>query len=162
MSLLKELLLTPSRLTLAVAESLTCGRVQAKIGAISGASHFFLGGLTAYTLDEKVRHLGVDPARAAAVNGVSAEIAAQMARAASAFFGSDLALATTGYAEPSVEWNITQPFAWWALAHRRGESDFVLRHACVDYPDLDRVAVQERVADAALAGLVNYLQSLRA
>jgi len=48
---LKELLLREPRLTLAVAESLTCGRLQARIGAIPGASEFFRGGVTAYALD---------------------------------------------------------------------------------------------------------------
>jgi len=77
---LKELMLRPPRLTLAVAESLTCGRVQARIGAIPGASEFFLGGITAYSLEQKVRHLGVDRATAEPVNAVSAEVAEQMAR----------------------------------------------------------------------------------
>jgi len=40
MSELKDLMLRPSRLTLAVAESLTCGRVQARVGTISGARSF--------------------------------------------------------------------------------------------------------------------------
>jgi nicotinamide-nucleotide amidase len=161
MSQLKELLLRPPRLTLAVAESLTSGRIQARIGAISGASHFFLGGITAYNLDQKVRHLGVDRESAKASNCVSAEVATQMARGACTFFGSDLALATTGYAEPSVEWNVPQPFAWYALAHRRGQGnapdDFFIQTACIDCPNLERIAVQERVAEAALNALIKYL-----
>lgn len=161
MSQLKELMLRPPRLTLSVAESLTSGRIQSRIGAISGASNFFLGGLTAYTLDQKVRHLGVDRDPAKAVNCVSAEVAAQMARGACALFDSDLALATTGYAEPSVEWNTPHPFAWFALAHRRGPEDFFIQTACIDCPDLDRIAVQERVTDAALSSLIKYLTALR-
>ena len=82
MSDLKALMLREPRLTLAVAESLTCGRLQARIGAISGASDFFLGGVTAYSLDQKVRHLGVNRAGAAAVNSVSGAVAEQMARGA--------------------------------------------------------------------------------
>ena len=62
-------MLRAPRLTLAVAESLTCGHLQAAIGAISGASEFFRGGLTAYTLAQKVRHLGVDRAAADAASG---------------------------------------------------------------------------------------------
>ena len=81
------------------------------------------------------------------------------------FFGSDLALATTGYAEPSVEWNVPQPFAWWSLAHRRDSGttsgDFFIQHACIDCPNLDRVAVQERVAEAALTALIKYLHEVR-
>jgi nicotinamide-nucleotide amidase len=160
MSQLKELLLRPPRLTLAVAESLTSGRIQSRIGAISGASNFFLGGLTAYTLDQKVRHLGVDHASAKAVNCVSAEVAAQMARGACALFGSDLTLATTGYAEPSVEWNVPHPFAWYALAHRRSADDIFVQTFQIDCPTLDRTAVQDRVAEAALNALIKYLQDI--
>jgi len=47
MSELKELMLRPPALTLAVAESVTAGHVQARVAAVSGASEFFLGGLTA-------------------------------------------------------------------------------------------------------------------
>ncbi|MDB6126431.1 MAG: damage-inducible protein CinA, partial [Verrucomicrobia bacterium] len=79
---LKPLMLQKPRLTLAVAESLTCGQVQARIGAISGASEFFLGGITAYTLDAKVKHLGVKRAPAKRVDCVSANVAREMARGA--------------------------------------------------------------------------------
>src|ERR1044071_5239810 len=98
---LKALMLASPRLTLAVAESLTCGQVQASVGRISGASTFFLGGITTYTLDGKVRHLGVRRAAARRVNSVSAAVAEEMARGVCRLFGSDLGLATTGYAEPS-------------------------------------------------------------
>jgi nicotinamide-nucleotide amidase len=141
--------------------------VQARLGAIPGASHFFRGGITAYSLEQKVRHLGVDRAQASAVNCISEAVAVQMARGACALFDADIAVATTGYAEPSVEWNTPQPFAWWAIAHRRtggtdaGTVDFAITSACVDCPGLERVAVQERVADAALAGLIKYLRQLR-
>lgn len=168
MSELKELMLREPRLTLGVAESVTCGRLQARIGAIPGASRFFVGGLTAYTLDEKVRHLGVDRATAKSANCVSREIAEQMARGACVFFNCDLALATTGYAEPSVEWNIPQPFAWWALAHRRVKNEahgttaeFEVLATCLDCPGLDRVPVQERIAEAAVGGLIKWLSALR-
>ncbi len=188
---LKVLLLRAPRRTLAVAESLTCGHLQARIGAVSGASEFFLGGITAYTLDEKVRHLGVERATAKAVNSVSAEVAEQMARGACVLFGSDFALATTGYAEPfdlaqgrpfddepsrtaqgrpSAEVNVTAPFAWWALAHMQGPrpdgSDhgekFFVRSGRIEGPGRGRVAMQEFVAERALAELVNYLRACRA
>ncbi len=160
---LKTLLLREPRRTLAVAESVTCGHLQARIGAISGASEFFLGGITAYTIDEKVRHLGVKRAAAKAVNSVSAEVAEQMARGACALFGSDLALATTGYAEPSAEGKVTAPFAWWALAQaqvgRSGRSGkFIVRSGRINGPGLARVAMQEFVADRALTELVGYLR----
>jgi nicotinamide-nucleotide amidase len=166
---LKDLLLQPPRRTLAVAESVTCGFLQTRIGAISGASEFFLGGITAYTLDEKVRHLGVDRADAAPVNSVSAAVAQQMARGACRLFGSDFAVATTGYAEPfdsaqgrpSAEGKIAAPFAWWALAHAQGGEQFRVRSGRIEGPGLARVAMQERTADHALAELINYLRAWR-
>ncbi|MGA3007205.1 MAG: CinA family protein [Opitutaceae bacterium] len=162
---LKTLLRREPRRTLAVAESLTCGHLQARIGSISGASEFFLGGITAYLLEEKVRHLGVDRAEANAVNGVSAGVAEQMARGACRLFGSDFALATTGYAEPfdsaqgrpAAERKITAPFAWWALAHAQGDGKFFVRSGRVDGPGLARVAMQEWVARRALEELIAYL-----
>lgn len=157
---LKALLLAPPPLTLAAAESLTCGRVQARIGEISGASDFFVGGLTAYTLDEKVRHLGVERAKARRVHAVSADVAAQMARGACRFFGSDLALATTGYAEPAP--GVEAPFAWWALAHRRRGRFVALRTGRVECPGATRVDAQQFVADAVVAELAAYLREWRA
>ncbi len=158
---LKELMLRPARRTLAVAESLTCGRVQARIGMISGASEFFLGGITAYSLAQKVRHLGVARAEAEAVNCVSAAVAEQMARGVCALFGSELGVATTGYAEPSADWNVAEPFAWWAVAHRQGDGTFVVRSGRVNCPGAARTEVQENVADAAVEALVAWLQELR-
>jgi len=158
MSDLKGLMLRDPRLTLAVAESLTSGRLQARVGAISGASDFFLGGVTAYTLDAKVRHLGVDRAEAGAVNGVSARVAEQMARGACVLFGADVGVATTGYAEPSAEWKVAEPFAWWGLARRRPGGDFAVASGRVDCPGLCRVDAQERAAGAALDALVGWLR----
>jgi nicotinamide-nucleotide amidase len=159
---LKHLMLAPPRLALAVAESVTCGRLQARIGAISGASQFFVGGLTAYTIAQKARHLGVDRAQAEPVDAVSPEIAAQMARGACAFFGSDLAIATTGYAEPAPELGVTHPVAFWALAHRRADNTYILRQGRVDRPHAARVEMQEAVVDAALAALISHLRDFRA
>ncbi|HXQ80130.1 MAG TPA: nicotinamide-nucleotide amidohydrolase family protein [Opitutaceae bacterium] len=156
---LKGLMLRGPRLTLAVAESLTSGRLQARIGAISGASEFFLGGVTAYSLEEKVRHLGVDRAEARAVNSVSRRVAEQMARGACVLFGADLGVATTGYAEPSDEWHVAEPFAWWGLARLGPGGDFAVASGRVDCPGLSRIDVQERVAGAAFDALVSWIRA---
>jgi nicotinamide-nucleotide amidase len=161
MNPLKSLMLGKPRLTLAVAESMTCGHVQACIGTISGASEFFLGGMTAYSLEQKVRYLGVNRAAAKRVNSVSAEVAEQMARGVCALFGSDLGLATTGYAEPAPQEGVGDPFALWALAYRSRGRVVVVRHGRVECPGESRIDTQAIVAEAALAELVEYLRSLR-
>ena len=158
MTELKELMLRPARRTLAVAESLTCGRVQARIGSISGASEFFLGGITAYTLDQKVKHFGVKRAAAKRVNCVSSAVAKQMAAGVCRLFGSELGLATTGYAEPAAA--APHPFAFWALAHVSGRKT-IFRSGRVDCPGATRVQVQEEVAETVIAELVKYLRELR-
>jgi nicotinamide-nucleotide amidase len=165
---LKALLLRAPRLTLAAAESLTCGRVQARVGEVPGASGFFLGGVTAYSLEEKVKLLGVGRAAARKANCVSAAVAEAMARGACELFGSDLAVATTGYAEPNAKLKIAEPFAWWAIAQRpfgrrRAGGKFVaVKSGRVECPGASRTEAQQRVAEAALAELVAHLRAVRA
>lgn len=155
-------LLTSRGLSLAAAESMTCGRVQAAIGAISGASEFFRGGITAYTLDQKVRHLGVDRATARKADSVSDRVAEQMAKGACLLFSCDLAVATTGYAEAPADAEVAHPFAWWAVAHRRkgGRGFVAVRSGRIECPGACRVDAQQIVAEAVLAELVAYLQSI--
>jgi nicotinamide-nucleotide amidase len=135
--------------------------VQARVGEIPGASSFFRGGLTAYTLDEKVRHLGVNRAAARRVNAVSADVAAQMARGVCALFASDLGVATTGYAEPAADAGVNEPFAWWALAHRRRGRFVAVRTGRVECPGATRIDAQQFVADTVLTELIAYLETMR-
>lgn len=157
---LKRLLLREPLLTLSVAESLTCGHVQARIGEASGASGYFLGGVTAYSLEQKVKLLGVERVAAIPANSVSREVAEQMARGACIMFGSDLAVATTGYAEPSIEAGAEMPHAWWALHHRRRGRPVVLS-GLVQFPGAGRTEMQAAVADTVLRELVQYLREFR-
>ncbi len=159
---LKALMLAAPPLTLAVAESLTCGGVQARIGAISGASKFFLGGTTAYTLDQKVALLGVDRRGARRVNCVSETVALEMAAGACRLFGSDVGVATTGYAEPDPAQGVSAPMAWWAIV-RRGARGRVLerRTGRVECPGATRTDAQAFAAEAALAALLDVLRALR-
>lgn len=159
---LRALFLGPPRWTLAVAESLTCGRVQAGIGAISGASDFFLGGITTYSIEQKVRHLGVDEKTVRACDGVSAAVAAQMAVGACRLFGSDFAVATTGYAESNPVRGFANPIAYWALAQaKRGLSPTILREGSLERPGLGRVAMQHEVSREVLTALGACLRDLR-
>jgi nicotinamide-nucleotide amidase len=158
---LKTLLLQDPRWTLAVAESLTAGNVQARIGMISGASHFFRGGITAYSLEQKVRHLGVDAVLAGRVNSVSEEIAEQMARGACRMFDADFGVGTTGYAEPSPENGAMHPYAWWAVVKREQRGQFSGVRGRVECPGKSRVQTQAMVADAVLAELVEWVRKCR-
>ena len=158
---LKKLIVGVPRLTLAAAESLTCGRVAARIGAESGASNYFLGSVTAYTLEQKVKLLGVNRAHARRVNGVSQRVAVEMAAGAAGLFGADLAVATTGYAEPSAADGVKAPQAWWALCHRKRGGRTVMVSGFLEMPGATRVQAQERVAEEVLEKLAAYLREIR-
>ena len=160
--MLKPLMAGPPLLHLAVAESMTGGRLQALITAEPGASGFFLGGVTAYTLGQKVRLLRVDEALAARVDCVSAEVAWQMARGATVLFDAELAVATTGYAEPNPERGFAAPGVFWALCQRVEGRAGGRRDGFITLPGLGRGDAQAAAAAAVMAELVSFLRDLRA
>ena len=146
------------RRMLAVAESMTGGRLQARLTEISGASDFFLGGLTAYTLEQKVGLLAVDREHAAAVNCVSARVAEEMAVGVRRLFGADYGVATTGYAEPAPAQGVAVPFAWVAVAAGAPDGSVAVRSRRVEVPGSTRAEAQARVAEAAVRELWAFLR----
>jgi nicotinamide-nucleotide amidase len=158
---LRVSLAAPPRLTLAVAESLTSGRLQAAIGSVSGASEYFLGGITTYAIGEKVRHLDVDREEAMRSEGVSASIARQMALGACRLFGSELAVATTGFAEPRPGQGFAEPSAFFAIARRHRERAEVAREGIVERPGAGRIEMQDEVVLAALVALEEVVRAIR-
>ena len=158
---LRDLMIVCPVWTLAVAESLTSGHLQAAIGARSGASDFFLGGLTAYTVDQKVTHLGVDREEADRTNAVSEKVADQMALGVCRLFGSTLGIATTGYAEAAPESGIQSPQAFWALAHAGDTGCVIARRGTIEMPGLNRVTVQRSVSEKVLSALLEFLGEVR-
>lgn len=144
--------------TLSIAESLTSGQVQARIGLISGVSTFFQGGITAYSIDAKVKQLGVDRAAAEACNAVSEDIAKQMAEGVARTMETDVGVATTGYAEPSTEFEVEYPFAYWAIAIKGPRGRWQFTTGRVKGKGLSRVAMESRVADKVIAALSDVLK----
>lgn len=104
--------------TLAVAESVTSGHLQAALSLANNARKFFQGGITTYNLGQKSRHLHLDPIHAEACNCVSEKIAHQMAVHACLLFSSDWGIGITGYAAPVPECGITTLFAFYAISYR--------------------------------------------
>ena len=158
---LKKLILRRPALTLAVAESLTAGHLQAQVASVSGASEFFLGGVTAYSLDEKVKLLGVNRVHAKSVDCVSQRVAVEMAFGVTKLFGSDLGVATTGYAEPARAQGIKAPMAWWAICQQLKNGKLRLHSGTVETPGANRLEAQTRIATDVLGLLVAFLASTR-
>ena len=103
--------------TIAVAESVTSGALQLAISSIFEASLFYQGGLTAYNLGQKFKHLSVEPIHAQAVNCVSEKVADDMAIGISKLYGSDWGIGITGYASPVPE-SDNKIFAFYSFAYK--------------------------------------------
>lgn len=104
--------------TLAVAESVTAGYLQAAFAEGMEASLFFQGGITAYNLGQKARHLLVEPIEAERTKCVSEKVACTMAKEVTALFRSDYGIAVTGFAAPVPEEGIDELYAWYAIARQ--------------------------------------------
>ena len=94
-------LLKEKKLTIAVAESCTGGKIAARITAIAGSSNYFKGGIVAYNTNVKIDVLGVNKQLIDQFSVVSKEVAEAMAIESKKILKSDFAIATTGNAGPN-------------------------------------------------------------
>lgn len=101
--------------TVAAAESVTSGLVQMAFSNAEDAMKFYQGGVTAYNLGQKARHLDIDPIHATSCNCVSEKMAADMARSVCRLFTSDWGIGITGYTTPAPE-SDGEVFAYFAIA----------------------------------------------
>jgi nicotinamide-nucleotide amidase len=109
-------LLVKKKNTIAVAESVTSGNIQAAFSLARDATTFFQGGITAYNIGQKCRHLLVEPTHAIECNCVSKKISDQMALEVCRLFSADYGIGITGYASPVPEQNIHKLFAHLSIA----------------------------------------------
>lgn len=104
--------------TIAVAESVTAGLLQASLAQAEFASTFFQGGITAYNLGQKYRHLKVEPIQAELENCVSPHVSSTMAVEVCEMFGSHWGIGVTGYATPVPE-SGNRIFAYYAICRNK-------------------------------------------
>jgi len=104
--------------SIAVAESVTGGLLQAAFSNAKEASFFFQGGITAYNIGQKCRHLLVEPLHAIECNCVSELIAQQMSKHVCNLFLSDYGIGITGYAARLPEKNINDLFAYYTISFK--------------------------------------------
>jgi nicotinamide-nucleotide amidase len=114
---IKDILIS-SEETIAVAESVTAGHLQAAFSAGIDASKYFQGGITAYNIGQKARHLHIDPILGNKVNCVAAKIADTMAIEVAKMFASDYGIGITGYASIVPECEEEGLFAYFSLSYK--------------------------------------------
>ena len=96
-------LLIENKFTIAIAESLTGGKISSMLVEKSGISEAFLEGIVCYSNKSKINTLGVREETLAKFGAVSKEVAKEMALGAAKRLGADFAVATTGIAGPNSD-----------------------------------------------------------
>ena len=140
-------------LRLAVAESCTGGLIGHRLTNIPGSSDYYMGSVTAYAYEAKVRLLGVSWSSLEEYGAVSREVAIEMARGVRTNLNADIGLSVTGIAGPgggSAEKPVG--LTWIGFSSPDGEEarQFIWQG--------DRLQVKEQSAEAALDILVEYLR----
>jgi nicotinamide-nucleotide amidase len=139
--------------SIAVAESVTSGHMQVALSAATDAAKFYQGGITAYNIGQKSRHLHVDPIQASACNCVSEQVANEMALEVCRLFTSDWGLAVTGYASKVPESN-NELFAYYAISY----AGRILQSGRIEPPDGEPVQVQTFYINELLKSLEGALK----
>ncbi len=145
-------LLVQRGLTLAVAESCTGGLISHLITNISGSSRYYLGGITSYANEAKIKLLGVSQETLEAHGAVSAETVLQMARGVRVALSADIGISTSGIAGPTGG-TPDKPVGttWIGFSAQDGEE---ARHFLFKG---DRLSIKEQAAQEALKLLVEHL-----
>jgi len=141
--------------TVAVAESVTSGLLQSRFSLAKNATMFFHGGLTAYNLGQKVKHLDIDPIVAERCNCVGERIARDMAVNVSKKFNSTWGIGITGYAAPVPALKIRGCFALFAFAH----AGSVVLEGRMDTSNKGLLVAQQYFTRTLIRQFSNYLTS---
>ena len=150
-------LLSDSKETVAVAESVTSGFLQFCFSQMIDASRYYHGGITAYTIDEKVKFLNINRETAEKCNCVSEETAEEMASNIAKSFETDWGIAVTGYATPVEESNF-RLYAYFSFSHK---NNIVLTRKLELHPRTDQKNAQIYYCEFILGCFKTQLSELQ-
>lgn len=140
--------------TLAIMESCTGGLLSHIITQVPGSSHYFKGGVVAYSDDLKI-DWGVDHALIRDYGVVSLQVAQDMARAVKDRTGADLGIGITGVAGPDELEGNPVGTVHIGLAHAEGTLHFSRSYSS------QRSIIKQRAATQALIELWNFLNDIK-
>ncbi len=138
---------------LAVAESCTGGLIGDRITNIPGSSTYYVGSVTAYAYNAKVRLLGVEWDTLEKFGAVSEQVALQMAIGIRRSLAADVGLSVTGIAGPGGSTEDKPVGLTWVGLSVPGQ-DQAKQYIWKG----DRRSNKEESAQAALQLLVDYLK----
>jgi PncC family amidohydrolase len=142
-------------LRLAVAESCTGGLIGHLLTNVAGASTYYMGSVTAYAYEAKVRILGVRWETLEKFGAVSAETVLEMARGVRMTLAADIGISVSGIAGPTGG-TPDKPVGttWIGVSSPKEEyaRQFLFQGS--------RLAIKEQAAQAALHLLAEHLQKV--
>ena len=150
----KDLLLQRG-LTLGIVESATGGLISHLITNVSGSSDYYMGSITAYSNDAKIKIVGVKADTIDKYGAVSHQVAEEMASGGRGVLACDVCIADTGIAGPS---GATQekPVGLFYIGLSHPGGTYSQKHVFQG----DREQNKRQAAVAALGWLRDYLVSL--
>lgn len=145
--------LTDEGATVATAESITGGRLAARLTDGAGASSAFLGGVVTYATEAKISLLGVPEALVDDHGVISAECARSMAENARSLLGATYGVSTTGVAGPDTQEGRPVGTVFIGVA---GPDDSQVVHLALDG---DRSEIQVATVARALSALGDMMDA---
>src|SRR5215203_6225668 len=139
--------LTDAGATVATAESITAGRLAARLTDGAGSSSAFLGGVVTYATEVKISVLGVPEALVDDHGVISAECARSMAERVRDLMGATYGVSTTGVAGPDTQED--QPVGTVFVGIAGPDGTDIHEHAL----DGDRMEIQRRTVAEAVSAL---------
>lgn len=153
-------------ITISVAESVTAGAVCNSLCAEPGASSYFKGGITAYSIASKKEILGIDTKYAELNNFANPFTTVEMAKAVAKMFKSRFGIATTGYSLPhyrpenkekgECELKIDTPYAYICLYDSYTGEEITIREE-YQYDTTGSKAIQRANIQAKIAILATKM-----
>jgi PncC family amidohydrolase len=141
---------------LAVAESCTGGLIGHRLTNVPGASTFYMGSVTAYAYEAKVRLLGVQWKTLEEEGAVSEPVVLEMARGVRRALAADVGLSVSGIAGPGGG-TVAKPVGLTCFGlstpHYEQAWEFIWQG--------NRLQNKEQSAEKALQLLVDYLRECR-
>ena len=147
-------LLRKRGLRLAVAESCTGGLVGHRVTNVAGSSTYYMGSVTAYAYEAKVRLLGVRWATLEKYGAVSKETVLEMACGVRRALAADIGVAISGIAGPGGGTPDKPVGLVWIGLSAAGVDE-----AWKNIWTGDRLSVKEKAAEAALHLTADYLRN---
>lgn len=140
-------------LRLAVAESCTGGLVGHRLTNVAGSSTYYLGSITAYAYDAKVRLLGVTWETLEAHGAVSDPTVSEMAAGIRRAMAADIGLSVSGIAGPTGGTE-EKPVGLVHFGLNTAQGNWT-KHKIFQG---DRLAVKKQAAEFALQLVIDYLE----